>query len=129
MWALKWLSATSNVSKAEVDEMKETLEQAKKAAARDRKLPGVAMSDLTRKEVKTIFRLKELTPKNGVKPQKGIGSRTQMIHTSIDVLPATIVSTVRSTTSRRRSRRRWVLPPRSRAQKRVDNLKEDMHPI
>ena len=62
--ALKWLSATSNMSKAEINEMKETLEQAKKAAACDRKLPGVAMSDLTLEEVETIFCLKKLTPKN-----------------------------------------------------------------
>ncbi|KAJ5197557.1 hypothetical protein N7449_008036 [Penicillium cf. viridicatum] len=62
--ALKWLSATSNVSKAEIDEMRETLEQAKKAAARDQKLPGVAVSDLTLEEVETLFGLKKLTPKN-----------------------------------------------------------------
>jgi hypothetical protein len=62
--ALRWLSATSNVSKAEVDEIKETFEEVKKAAARDRKLPGVAISDLTLKEVESIFRIKKLTPKN-----------------------------------------------------------------
>jgi hypothetical protein len=62
--ALKWLSATSNVSKAEVDEIKETFEEVKKAAARDSKLPGVAISDLTLKEVESIFRIKKLTPKN-----------------------------------------------------------------
>ncbi|KAJ5796224.1 uncharacterized protein N7518_004764 [Penicillium psychrosexuale] len=62
--ALKWLSATSNVSKVEIDEMRETLEQAKKAAARDQKLPGVAVGDLTLEEVETIFGLKKLTPRN-----------------------------------------------------------------
>ncbi|PKX92379.1 uncharacterized protein P174DRAFT_451725 [Aspergillus novofumigatus IBT 16806] len=62
--ALKWLSATSNILKAEVDEIKETFEQVKKVAARDRKLPGVAISDLTLEEVESIFYIKKLTPKN-----------------------------------------------------------------
>ncbi|KAJ5824706.1 hypothetical protein N7447_007046 [Penicillium robsamsonii] len=47
---LNWLSATSSVSKTEIDEMRETLEEAKKAAARDHKLPEVAMSNLTLEE-------------------------------------------------------------------------------
>ncbi|KAJ9487118.1 hypothetical protein VN97_g6207 [Penicillium thymicola] len=61
--ALNWLSATSNVSKAEIDEMRETLQQSKKAAARDHKLPRVAVGDLTQEEVETLFGLKKLTPK------------------------------------------------------------------
>lgn len=48
--------------------MRETLQQAKKAAARDHKLPRVAVSDLTQEEVETLSVLrsgvKKLTPKN-----------------------------------------------------------------
>ncbi|KAJ5310797.1 uncharacterized protein N7443_003258 [Penicillium atrosanguineum] len=67
---LKWLSHTSNVSQAEIQEMKQTLEQIEAEATGDRNLLAVAMGDLTLEDVENIFGLKKLTPKNEQKGDK-----------------------------------------------------------
>lgn len=61
---LKWLSDTSNLGKTEVDGMKDDLEEVKKRAQGDKSLPTKAMRDLTLKEVETVFRITQVTPRN-----------------------------------------------------------------
>ncbi len=58
--ALGWLLYESNVSKAELEDLQQLLEQMKRQCAKSKELPGIAVRDLKMKQVESIFKIKIL---------------------------------------------------------------------
>jgi hypothetical protein len=55
--ALGWLMHESNVSKAELEDLQQLLEQVKRQCAKSKELPGIAVRDLKMKQVESIFKI------------------------------------------------------------------------
>lgn len=61
---LKWLSDSSNLSKAEIDRLKDDFEELESKAGKNKNPPTKAISELTLKEVESLFKIRQVKPRD-----------------------------------------------------------------